>query len=62
MDERECVKCRQAHRATLWYVRQVRDVASKQIEAQYLCGEAHRDLSPLAQARWTMLEAREDRT
>ncbi len=57
--ERECVKCSKAHLAALWYVRQVRDVASKQIKAQYLCGEGHGHLSSLAQARWTLLDAQE---
>ncbi len=61
MDERVCVKCGKAHLAAPWYVRQVRDVASKQITAQYLCGEAHGHLSPLAQARWTRLDAQEGR-
>ena len=56
MDERECVKCFKAHLAALWYVRQVRDVASNQIRAQYLCGEAYGHLSSLAQARWTPLD------
>jgi len=43
----------------LWYVRQVRDVASNLIKAQYLCGEAYGHLSPLAQARWTPLDTQE---
>jgi hypothetical protein len=60
VDERECVKCGKAHLASLWYVRHHRDVASKQIKAQYLCGEAYGHLSPLAQARWTLLDAQED--
>jgi hypothetical protein len=59
MDELECVKCGKTHLAALWYVRQLRNVASKQIEAQYLCGEAYGHLSPLAQARWTLLDAQE---
>jgi hypothetical protein len=59
MDERECVKCFKAHLAALWYVRQVRDVASNQIKAQYLCGEAYGHLSPLTQARWTPLDTQE---
>lgn len=59
MDELECVKCGKAHFAAMWYVRQLRDVASKQVEAQYLCGEAYGRLSPLAQARWTLLSAQE---
>jgi hypothetical protein len=59
MDELECVKCGKAHLAARWYVRQVRDVASKRIEAQYLCGEAYGHLSHWAQARWTLLDAQE---
>jgi hypothetical protein len=59
MDERERVKCLKEHFAALWYIRQVRDVASSQIKAQYLCGEAYGYLSPLAQARWTPLDTQE---
>jgi hypothetical protein len=59
VDERVWVKCGKAHLAAPWYVRQVRDVASKQIKAHYLYGEAHGHLSPLAQARWTLLDAQE---
>jgi hypothetical protein len=47
------------HLAALWYVRQVRDVASNQIRAQYLCGEAYGHLSSLAQARWTPLDTQD---
>jgi hypothetical protein len=59
MHELECVKCGKAHLAARWYVRQLRAVASNQIETQYLCGEAYGHLSPLAQARWTLLDAQE---
>ncbi len=59
MYELECVNCGKAHLAARWYVRQLREVASKQIVAQYLCGEAYGHLSSLAQARWTRLDARE---
>jgi len=58
-EERECEKCGHAHMAAEWHLRQVRDVASKQIKAQYLCGEAYRHLSPLAQARWTLRDPQE---
>jgi hypothetical protein len=59
MYEFECVTCGKAHLATRWYVRQLRAVASPQIEAQYLCDEAYKRLSHLAQARWTLLDAPE---
>jgi len=39
MYELECETCGKAHLAARWYVRQL--LASKQIVAQYLCGEAY---------------------
>ena len=57
MYELECETCGKAHLAARWYVRQL--LASKQIVAQYLCGEAYGHLSPLTQARWTPLDTQE---
>jgi len=47
MDERECVKCFKAHLAALWYVRQVRDVASNQDQGAVPLRRSLRALIPL---------------